>query len=84
MQNTVTQDFISAPKQKQTLSSFPFNKAADKILLQYVEKRLNKIFFDEVNSSDSIFKKVLSRKVSHFGVSDFETVIRHEEKMLLH
>ena len=33
---------------------------------------------------DSIFKKVLSRKVSHFGVSDFETVIRHEEKMLLH
>ncbi len=33
---------------------------------------------------DSIFKKVLSRKVSHFGVSDFETVIRHEEKMLLY
>ena len=63
MQNTVTQDFISAPKQKQTLSSFPFNKAADKILLQYVEKRLNKIFFDEVNSSDSIFKKVSNNAV---------------------
>lgn len=33
---------------------------------------------------DSIFKKVLSHKASHFGVSDFETVIRHEEKMLLY
>ena len=63
LQNTVTQDFISAPKQKQALSSFPFNKAADKILLQYVEKRLNKIFFDEVNSSDSIFKKVSNNAV---------------------
>lgn len=30
---------------------------------------------------DSIFKKVLSRKVSHFGVSDFETVIRHEKNV---
>ena len=33
---------------------------------------------------DSILKKVLSHKASHFGVSDFETVIRHEEKMLLY
>lgn len=66
MQNTVTQDFISSPKQSQapgSSNSISFNKASDKILLQYVEKRLNKIFFDEVNSSDSIFKKVSNNAV---------------------
>lgn len=56
MQNTITQEFITQPKQGYT-------KSPDKILLQYVEKRLNKIFFDEINSSDSIFKKVSNNAV---------------------
>lgn len=56
MQNTITQEFITQPKQGYT-------KSPDKILLQYIEKRLNKIFFDEINSSDSIFKKVSNNAV---------------------
>ncbi len=56
MQNTISQDFITSPKQG-------FAKSQDKVLLQYVEKRLNKIFFEEVNSSDSIFKKVSNNAI---------------------
>lgn len=56
MQNTITQDFITSPKQGAT-------KNPDRILLQYVEKKLNKVFFDEVNSSDSIFIKVSNNAV---------------------
>ena len=58
MQNTITKEFISLPDtlRKNTMSS-------NKVLLQFVEKRLNKIFFDEINSSDSIFKKVSNNAV---------------------
>lgn len=42
---------------------FSNTKGGNQVLLQYVEKRLNKIFFDEVNSSDSIFKKVSNNAV---------------------
>ena len=58
MQNTITKEFISLPDtlRKNTMSG-------NKVLLQFVEKRLNKIFFDEINSSDSIFKKVSNNAV---------------------
>ena len=53
MQNTITHEFITKPE-----ATFPVTKSTDKVLLQFVEKRLNKIFLDEVSSSNSIFKKV--------------------------
>lgn len=60
VQNTITQEFVTAPHK----TSMPgYSKNRDKVLLQYVETRLNKIFFDEVNSSDSIFKKVSNNAV---------------------
>lgn len=60
VQNTITQEFVTAPHK----TPMPgYSKNRDKVLLQYVEKRLNKIFFDEVNSSDSIFKKVSNNAV---------------------
>lgn len=56
MQNTISKDFITSP--------IPgFSKSQDKDLLQFVEKRLNKIFSDETNSSVSIFKKVSSNAI---------------------
>ena len=59
LQNTITQQFSSSP-----LTKLPANaKQQDKILLRYIEKRLNKIFFDEVNSVDSIFKKVSNNAI---------------------
>lgn len=42
---------------------FSNTKGGNQVLLQFVEKRLNKIFFDEANSSDSIFKKVSNNAV---------------------
>lgn len=67
MQNTITQEFVTVPHNTQTTPLPNHHKladrCADKVLLQYVERRLNKIFFDEINSSDSIFKKVSNNAV---------------------
>ena len=53
MQNTISHEFITKPE-----TSFPNSRGSNPVLLQYIEKRLNKIFSDELNSSNSIFKKV--------------------------
>lgn len=58
MQNTITHEFITKPE-----ATSPVSKNADKVLLQFVEKRLNKIFYDELNSTNSIFKKVSDHAV---------------------
>lgn len=58
MQNTITHEFITKPE-----VTSPVSKNADKVLLQFVEKRLNKIFYDELNSTNSIFKKVSDHAV---------------------
>lgn len=58
MQNTITHEFITKPE-----ATFPVTKNTDKVLLQFVEKRLMKIFSDEVNSSSSIFRKVSENAV---------------------
>lgn len=55
MQNTVTQEFISHPKNNLNNG---LNNSPDIILLSYIEKKLNKIFSDETKSKDSILKKV--------------------------
>lgn len=55
MQNIITQEFVT----KQTTP----HKTGNPVLLQFVEKRLNKIFFDEINSADSIFKKVSNNAI---------------------
>lgn len=60
MQNTISQEFITKP---QTDPIFSSTKGGNPVLLQFVEKKLNKIFFDEVNSSDSIFKKVSNNAI---------------------
>ncbi len=58
LQNTITHEFITKPE-----ATFPVTKNTDKVLLQFVEKRLIKIFSDEVNSSNSIFRKVSENAV---------------------
>ena len=63
MQNTITKEFTSANTKANVTIPQLSAKPQNKVLLQYVEKRLNKIFFDEVNSSDSIFKKVSNNAV---------------------
>ena len=63
MQNTITKEFTSANTKANVTIPQLSSKPQNKVLLQYVEKRLNKIFFDEVNSSDSIFKKVSNNAV---------------------
>lgn len=51
MQNTITKNYT-------VIKQNSFKHSVDSSLLNYVELRLNKIFSDEVNSSDSIFLKV--------------------------
>ena len=63
MQNTITKEFTSANTKANVTIPQLSAKPQNKVLLQYVEKRLNKIFFDEVNSSDSILKKVSNNAV---------------------
>lgn len=63
MQNTITKEFTSANTKANVTIPQLSAKPQNKVLLQYVEKRLNKIFFDEINSSDSIFKKVSNNAV---------------------
>lgn len=73
MQNTITKEFITSSKYN-TLQVG--TKPQDKVLLQYVEKRLNKIFFDEVNSSDSIFKKVSNNAIYKMALFLSGTITR--------
>lgn len=51
MQNTISKIYTGT---KQNV----YRRSNDTSLLDYIELRLNKIFSDEVNSSDSIFRKV--------------------------
>ena len=60
MQNTVIKDLILSAK-KTGLTTYA--RPQDRIVLQYVEQKLNKIFFDEINSKTSIFKKVSNNAV---------------------
>ena len=60
MQNTINQEFITKQHSNPIFSN---KKSGNQALLQFVERRLNKIFFDEVNSSDSIFKKVSNNAI---------------------
>ena len=53
MQNTLIKNFTSSETKAQ--SSFLHS---DKNLFLYIEKRLNKIFFEEMNHKNSIFRKV--------------------------
>ncbi len=60
MQNSINKEFITKEYTNPFLVN---NKSGNQVLLRFVEKRLNKIFFDEVNSSDSIFKKVSNNAI---------------------
>ena len=51
MQNTISRIYTGT---KQNV----YRRSNDTSLLDYIELRLNKIFSDEVNSSNSIFRKV--------------------------
>ena len=51
MQNTLTKNYTDIDKSKSFLNS-------DKNLFLYIEKRLNQIFSNELNSQNSIFRKV--------------------------
>ena len=51
MQNTLTKNYTDSNKSKSFLNS-------DKNLFLYIEKRLNQIFSNELNSENSIFRKV--------------------------
>ena len=51
MQNTLTKNYTDIDKSKSFLNS-------DKNLFLYIEKRLNQIFTNEMNSENSIFRKV--------------------------
>ncbi|MBS4760923.1 MAG: hypothetical protein KHX03_09530 [Clostridium sp.] len=73
MQNTITKEFITSSKYN---TVHGVSKPQDKVLLQYVEKRLNKIFFDEVNSSDSIFKKVSNNAIYKMALFLSGTITR--------
>jgi len=56
VQNTVTQEFI-------TKTQNGLNKSPDTILLSYIEKKLTKIFNDELNQNNSIFKRVSNNAI---------------------
>lgn len=53
MQNTITKSIKTAQN-----GSFQHTRNNNIVFLQNIEKKLNKIFADEINSSDSIFKFV--------------------------
>ena len=58
MQNTITDSLKTTHK-----ASFQPKRNSNLIFLQSIEKRLNEIFADEMNSSDSIFKFVSSSAI---------------------
>lgn len=77
MQNTVTQDFITSKSHTPIQSQkYGLAKAGDKILLQFVEKRLNTIFSQEVNASDSIFRKVSDNAIQKMALFLSGTITR--------
>lgn len=77
MQNTVTQDFITSKSHTPIQNvKHGLAKAGDKILLQFVEKRLNKIFSQEVGASDSIFRKVSDNAIQKMALFLSGTITR--------
>ena len=63
MQNTVTKNFTET-KNKQSFLHSNDNKN----LFIYIEKRLNQIFFNEMNSDNSIFRKVKSSAIQKMAL----------------
>lgn len=63
MQNTITKNFTET-KNKQSFRHSNSNKN----LFLYVEKRLNQIFFNEMNSDNSIFRKVKSSAIQKMAL----------------
>ena len=63
MQNTLTKNYTST--ETQSLSSFLHS---DRNLFLYIEKRLNKIFFEEMNHKNSIFRKVKSSAIQKMAL----------------
>lgn len=63
MQNTITKNFTKT-KNKQSFLHSNDNKN----LFIYIEKRLNQIFFNEMNSDNSIFRKVKSSAIQKMAL----------------
>lgn len=63
MQNTITKNFTET-KNKQSFLHSNDNKN----LFIYIEKRLNQIFFNEMNSNNSIFRKVKSSAIQKMAL----------------
>ena len=63
MQNTITKNFTET-KNKQSFLHSNNNKN----LFIYIEKRLNQIFFNEMNSDNSIFRKVKSSAIQKMAL----------------
>ena len=63
MQNTITKNFTET-KNKQSFLHANDNKN----LFIYIEKRLNQIFFNEMNSDNSIFRKVKSSAIQKMAL----------------
>lgn len=63
MQNTITKNFTET-KNKQSFLHSNDNKN----LFIYIEKRLNQIFFNEMNSDNSIFRKVKSSAIQKMAL----------------
>lgn len=63
MQNTITKNFTET-KNKQSFLHSNDNKN----LFIYIEKRLNQIFFNELNSDNSIFRKVKSSAIQKMAL----------------
>ena len=63
MQNTLTKNFTSTETQTQ-----PRFLHSDKNLFLYIEKRLNQIFFEEMNHKNSIFRKVKNSAIQKMAL----------------
>ena len=63
MQNTITKNFTETKNKKSFLHSND-----NKNLFIYIEKRLNQIFFNEMNSDNSIFRKVKSSAIQKMAL----------------
>ncbi len=63
MQNTITNTFSTRPK-----TSFKCLENDENNLIQYIEKRLNNIFQEEVESPDSIFCYVSNRVIHRMAL----------------
>ncbi len=63
MQNTITKNFTETNNKQSFLHSND-----NKNLFIYIEKRLNQIFFNEMNSDNSIFRKVKSSAIQKMAL----------------